>query len=158
MKKNKGFMLAETLAVTIFVAGVLIFLFIQFSNLNNSYSEYYKYNTTESLYALEDVMYYIKSDNRATSFISSNTNQTNYIDITDCNIFTSKSYCEDLFELEGISKIAVLVNSIPSDMSQIEDEDMLKLIEKINFEGEEQYRLVAKFNNGVYSTLRFDFN
>ena len=44
---NKGFVLAETLIVTSFVAGVLLYLFIQFSNLNKNYNNSFKYNTIE---------------------------------------------------------------------------------------------------------------
>ena len=64
MKKlnSSGFMLAETLIVTTFVAGILIFLFIQFTNLGKAYDDSYIYNTTEGLYALEDIKKYINTD------------------------------------------------------------------------------------------------
>ena len=81
MKKNKneGFMLAETLIVTTFVAGVLIFLFIQFSNLENSYEESYMYNTVEDIYALEDIKDYIEQDETAMSNIKEQIQNTKYI-------------------------------------------------------------------------------
>ena len=80
-KNNKGFMLIETLIVTTFVAGVLLFLFFQLTSLNNSYTEYYNYNTTEGLYALEDVKDYINSDTMFQDYVSNNIRTMKYIDI-----------------------------------------------------------------------------
>ena len=62
-KNSNGFMLAETLIVTIFVAGVLIFLFIQFSSLSKSYEESYIYNTVEGLYSLNGFNNLLKEKN-----------------------------------------------------------------------------------------------
>ena len=114
MKKrdNKGFMLAETLIVTVFVAGVLIFLYIQFSNLSNSYDQSFQYNTVEGLYALEDVKKYIETDSSIKKYINSNIDSLGYIDITNCDKFTDENYCLKLFELENIDKIIITHNSI----------------------------------------------
>ena len=152
-KNNKGFMLAETLIVTTFVAGVLIFLFIQFSKLNSSYSEYYVYNTSEGLYALNDIKSYIESDSEAIENISNSlTNQ--YIDLTDCEIFSNTDYCLKLFELENIKKIYILRNY--ESYSNINfDSETLKFMKKIKKEGDETHRIVALFNNGSLATVRF---
>ena len=60
MKKNsnKGFVLAETLIVTTFVAGILFFMFVQFTSLSKNYNDSYKYNTVEDLYALRNIRDY----------------------------------------------------------------------------------------------------
>ena len=159
MKKNKssGFMLAETLVVTIFVAGVLIFLFMQFSKLNNSYNEYYIYNTTESLFALDDVKKYIISDNKAYNYIEDNIPQSKFIDITNCDItiFTNNNYCNKLLELEKVKKIYVLDNTISYKDLDISNDEIKKFINKIDNEGTEIYRLVALFDGGEIATIRF---
>lgn len=157
-KNNKGFMLAETLIVTTFVAGVLIFLFIQFLRLNNSYSDYYAYNTTEDLYALEDIKDYIQSDNIAKQYINDNVSSSEYIKITNCNAFTNKEYCLKLFELENIKKIFVVSNPISIDDISITDETLLKFIRKINNDGNEPYRLIVEFNDTTFATLRLNIS
>lgn len=152
---NKGFMLAETLIVTTFVAGVLIFLFIQFTNLSKSYEESYNYNTPEALYALEDIKEYIISDTTAYTDIENNITNYTIKDITDCSIFTNQDYCLKLFSLENISNLIISTNMIYDDNFSAYDEEFLKFITKISEEGNEKYRIIAKFNNNTYATIRF---
>ncbi len=152
---NKGFVLAETLIVTVFVAGVLIYLFIQFSNLSSLYNESYSYNTVESLYALEDVVDFIKSDALALSSIKENVKDEQYIDISNCNIFISQEYCEKLFELENIDTILVTMDNIPNGAITSYDSGFLDFISSISRTDNNQYRLIASFNNSTYATLRF---
>lgn len=153
-KNNKGFMLLETLIVTIFVATVLIFLFIQFTNLNKSYDESYIYNTTEGLYALEDVKRFLKSEEYFSSCLEDYGIDDAYIDITDCNSFEEIEYCLSLFEAEKIEKILITDNEIDKENIKDFDEGFLTFINKINKEGSEPYRLVAQFSNDTYATLR----
>ena len=156
MKKtnNKGFMLAETLIVTIFVAGVLIFLFIQFSNLSKSYDESYKYNTVEGLYASEDILRYIQSDSTTMTYISENIDNLKVIDLTNCTNFTNSNYCNKLFELENVDRIIVTKNKVPYSEIGITDENLMSFIKKINKEGTEPYRIIVAFKNSTYATLR----
>lgn len=157
MKKNtnKGFVLAETLIVTTFVAGILIFLFIQFTNLSKNYSESYKYNNVEDLYALRNIRNYIESDTTALSTIEEEILKKQYIDITDCSIFTEKNYCLKLFELENIKKILISKNDLDKDLFINYHEGFKKFINKINSEGTHKYRLLVEFNNSKYATIRF---
>ena len=149
-KNNKGYMLAETLIVTTFVAGVLIFLFMQFSKLSASYGDYYTYNTTEGLYALEDIKDYIESDSNMYNKIKNNITFNNYINITNCDYFTNKEYCNKLLELENISEIYVMANNtkVKTVSNTIDN-----FLGKINSEGNETYRIVAKFNDGKFFIL-----
>ncbi len=155
MKKNcGGFMLAETLIVTTFVAGVLIFLFVQFSTLNNSYDESYVYNTVEGLYATDDIIDYIKTDSKVLEYIKTNVDSNTYVDITDCSLFTNMEYCKELFSLENIDKVFISTNEISYDINAYDDK-FKKFISKINKEGNESYRVVAAFKNSTYATVRF---
>lgn len=157
MKKinDDGFMLVETLIVTIFVAGVLIFLYLQFSNLNKSYDESYQYNTVEGLYALEDIKSYIERDQSVLNYIDENIDNLKYIDINDCGIFTSQDDCLLLLKSENIQSIFITMNSIPYNSIDGYNEDFLDFIKKINKDGSQPYRIVAAFNNSTYATLRF---
>ena len=156
MKKlnNEGFMLAETLIVTTFVAGILIFLFIQFTNLGESYDDSYIYNTPEGLYALEDIKEYINTDLDLLVYIEENIETQKYIDLTDCNLFRNKEYCINLFNLENIDKIFITTNTFDKESITDYNEDFNTFIDKIISEGSEKYRLVASFKNSMFATLR----
>lgn len=154
-KKNKGFMLAETLLVTTFVAGLLIYLYIQFTNLNNNYSDSFTYNTVEDVYALSDVVDLIYSDETALNTIDEMVNQEKYIDISNCSLFTNQAKCKKLFELENINEIFITTNAVPKKYISDYSIGLIKFINKINPSGIEMYRLVASFKDNTYATLRF---
>lgn len=157
MKKinNSGFMLAETLIVTVFVSGILIYLYIQFSNLNKSYEDSYIYNTVETLYALDDIKIYIEREDQILEYINTNIEDLKYIDITDCSLFTDIDYCKKLLEVENIKSIFITTNIVPYESITQYNEEFTAFINKINKEGIEPYRIVASFNNSTYATLRF---
>lgn len=157
MKKNisKGFMLAETLVVTAFVAGVLIYLFIQFTNLSNNYNDSYNYNTVEGLYSVRNIRNYILSDLEALTHIENNLSPNNYIDILDCSIFSEQPYCQKLFELENVNKVIITTNVFDKEMFSIYDSGFKKFINKISAEGNEKYRILVEFKNSTYATIRF---
>ena len=55
MKKNrmfdtKGFMLVETLLVSLTIAGILVYMYSQFSTINSSYQRLYSYNNADNVY------------------------------------------------------------------------------------------------------------
>jgi len=152
---NRGFVLAETLIVTTFVAGVLIFLFIQFTNLSKNYTDSYKYNTVEGLYALRNIKDYIESDSSAITSIEEKINKDNVLNVTNCSIFTEKNYCLKLLELESVKKIFITSNDFDKDYFNDYDEGFKKFINKINKEGTLKYRLLVEFNNSTYATIRF---
>jgi len=157
MKKmdNKGFMLAETLIVTIFVAGVLIFIFIQFTNLSQKYIESYKNNTIEGIYALDDIKTYIEEDTELFDYISNTLLTKDYINLTNCSFSSNKKYCTKLLEVEQIDQLIILNNQTNyANISGLSDE-ILEFIDKISNEGNEKYRLVAKFKNSTFATIRF---
>lgn len=157
MKKlnSQGFMLAETLIVTAFVAGVLLFLFIQFSNLNEKYSESYKYNTVEDLYALRNVRDFVKKNVWVSSQIQSisNTDFFNLFESSNC-----EAECKSLLNLEQIDTIYVTKNYFEIDNNSMisVDEDIKQFAKLIKPKGNEGYRIIARFKNSTYATIRFD--
>ncbi len=158
MKKNndKGFVLAETLIVTAFVAGVLIFIFIEFTAISRNYEESYNYNTVENLYSLNNIKEYIISDYEAFSNIKENLNSQKSINLTDCVLFTNKDYCSKLFELEQIKNIIITNNYFDSNDLSEYDTDFYKFMKSINSSGNENYRIITSFKDGTYATLRLD--
>jgi len=156
MKKinNKGFSLVETLVVTIFIATVLIFLFIQFSNLNSSYEDSFKYNTVEGLYALEDIKEYLENDFEY-QLIENELSSKNYIDISDCSIFLDETYCQKLLEFENINNIVVAKNLDSYENIFTNSKEFIEFSSKINNKGKEKYRIIASFNDNTFATIRF---
>ena len=168
MKKisNKGFMLVETLVVTSFVAGVLIFMYIQFTNLSNKYNESYDYNTVEGLYSLENIKEYIEEDQTLLIYADNFQAEGNpidpgtAIDITECSseYFSDINYCSLLFELENIEEIYLTCSWF--DKNSILDiysfsSETKKFINKIKIdESDTGYRLIAKFTDGTFATIR----
>ena len=65
MKKNnkKGFMLAETLIVSTFIVGVLLFIYIQLRNINNNYSKALAYNDVTAIYSANNIRNFLLQDN-----------------------------------------------------------------------------------------------
>ena len=156
MKKNacSGFMLVETLIVTTFVAGILIFLFIQLVNLNNNYDNSYKYNTVEDLYSLRNVKDYLLNDEAALTSIKNSVDEIGYVEITDCSLFTETNYCLKLFELENIKSIFMTENFVNEDLFHNYNDGLKKFISRINGKESNKYRLIAEFKNSRYATIR----
>ena len=160
MKKNtsKGFMLVETLIVTIFVSSILIFLLVEFTNSNKNYQNIYQYNRVNDLYALNNIINYIKSDEVALEYINNNVSYENYINITNCNIFSEKEYCLKLLELSNINEIIITSNKINKTLIEKFNNEFKVFIEKINKTGNEKFRVIAYFSDSTYATVRFGDN
>ena len=154
MKKN-GFMLAETLLVTTFIAGVLIYLFVQFYNLNENFNDSYKYNTAEGLYALEDVVELIVNDEFVMTYLDENIVKYHYIDISNCSIFSDADVCKKLLGLENVNEIFITTNTIPKSSIKGYSVGMNKFLERIKASETEPDRVVASFKNNKYATVRF---
>ena len=157
MKKNSnnGFVLAETLIVTTFVAGILIFLFIQFSNLSKNYNDSYKYNTVEGLYSLNNIIKYIETDDTFNQNLTNLVTSNKYLDITDCSLFSNQKYCTLLFKLENIESIYIVDNYFNKNIFNDSKETIKNFINKISGDGEEKYRIVAEFKDFTFATIRF---
>ena len=56
-------MLVEILIVVTVIVTSMIFLFVQISNMNNSYDEVFKYDTITSIYAMENIKKFLVNDN-----------------------------------------------------------------------------------------------
>lgn len=56
---NQGFMLIETILVSLTVTGILIYMYVQFSTINDSYRSLSRYNTVEGLYKADVVKQFL---------------------------------------------------------------------------------------------------
>ena len=157
MKKrnNNGFVLLETLIVTVFISTVLIFLYVQFNTLNNNYEISNKYNQVDDIYLLNTFSNYIKDDWNLYQKLE---NTKSYLNLSSCEYFTHKEFCKNLIEKEEIEMLLVLPNKFNKSVFADFDDDVIEFINKINPTGNEKYRLIAKFKDGNFATIRFGEN
>lgn len=154
-KNNNGFVLLETLIVTIFVAGVMIFLFTQFSSINKQFDTLDNYNSVENLYSLNNIKTFLLNDEFFLEEINSKVNNKNILNITDCENVSKKEYCIKLIELYNIKYLIISTNRVNEDLFESYPNRFKKFISRINYTGLEKYRLIAMYNNNTYSTVRF---
>jgi hypothetical protein len=162
MKKNnnRGFMLVETLVVSTFIFSTLIFLYVQFRTVNNSYSATFNYNTANGLYAVNNVKEYLLDVGYRD--LALKIGEEKYIDITSCPIqyISELSYCRALFEKLNI-KTVIFTNQ---DLSELKgyllqarpfDEDLNKFINFIKYDdADNEYRLIIAFKDDTFATLK----
>ena len=93
MKKSnrKGFILAETIAVSTIVMTSLVILYSQFVSINNSYNRSFSYNNVNNLYLVKNIRDYLSEENLNKLISSMEESNSLYIDITSC----PNEYCYD---------------------------------------------------------------
>lgn len=116
-KSNKGFMLLETLIVSTFILGTLIFLYVQFSAVKRTYDVSFRYNTVPGLYYAKEVARFLKEDGYAE--IDKNLSGNNYINITNCTY--SSSLCSKLVEKIGAKTIIYVGDNIENLKKELND-------------------------------------
>lgn len=157
MKKmnNKGFMLTETLIVATLIITVLLVVYVQFKSLNRKVSKSFEYNTVSSLYNLYNVKQYVEQE-KFTVMVS-RLYLEDYLDITSCSsiYFNSPSYCDSIMKQTGIKRLLITNENLYSLIERKPfDNNLNEYIEEIKYTNGNGYRLIAEFDNNVYSTIR----
>lgn len=161
MKKNnkKGFILAETIAVSTVVVTSLVIIYTQFISVSDSYNRSFRYNNVNNLYLLENVRSFINNDSSLNNLVSALENNT-YVDITGCpnEYFTEFAYCETLLYYSDIKTILFAKEDITDLKNTIDNTDysetMKTFIKRINNSTEDGYRLIVEFNDDTYATIK----
>ncbi|MEG2322248.1 MAG: hypothetical protein RSB71_02045 [Bacilli bacterium] len=165
MKINaKGFILAETIAVSAVVLATLIIIYTQFISINNSYRDSFKYNTVDKLYAVDNVISFIEKDGVNNIIKDFKTNPNNYIDITSCSTsyFIEFNYCESLFKTLDIKQVIFTtedITKLKEDISKTNpfSEEIRSFMKKMSFKKDtNKYRLIVEFNDKTLATLKGD--
>lgn len=165
MKKscNKGFMLVETLIASTFLTTILIILFVQFSQVTNSYDSTFKYNTVNGMYATNNLRLYILAD--GFNVIRTRINAAGapfYIDLTECptndNYVTKVNYCRKLLDSLKVEKLIVTKDNLTelkanmgSDISQ-EMKDFINILGTENEAG--ALRVIVQFTDDTYASIK----
>jgi len=153
---NKGFMLAETLIVTVIVSSFILFMYTQVYNVMNNYRNQMNYETPKAIYALGTLRDYIYNDNRYKPFAEGVKNKI-YQTLT-ASQFSNTSYATKLFQSLNVKQVIFFKNNITAVRSlnyeNNFDENMkayLKTLEQKDQEAE--CFLVVVLNNGEYGSL-----
>lgn len=177
MKNNKGFMLVETLVVSVFVLTTLLYLFVQFQKIENSYDSTFNYNTTNNLYKVANFRTFVQKNGYANldSAMISNAGAPRlwqsgdpfFIDITSCpaTYLSNTPYCIRLIDTLNIKQVIFtkyVVNDGFGGNNLIEElknlttisEEMKDFIRYIRIDmPSTANRLIIEFKDGTFGSL-----
>ena len=167
MKKNnnKGFMLLETMVVSAFIITVLIFLYVQFSNLKKSYDESFRYDTIPELFKTKEIDKFINNNYGYADIINDvKESEDKYIELynNSCNMtYFSKynSYCNRLMNDMNVKTILLVSTDLSKLINKLKTNNkysnsLYLYIKKINQStNNNSYSLIVEFNDKKYTNL-----
>ena len=154
-KDNRGFMLTETLIVATLLITVLLFMYVQFKNVMRSYERSFKYNTINNIYALNNVKKYIESENYV--LMANSLFNKDFLELNKCQsvYFKDQNYCNELMQNLNIKKLYLTQQNLQYIKDKkIFDNNTQEFIDSIDFNSDDGYRLIAKFDDNTYGTLK----
>lgn len=159
-KNNQGFTLIETLLVSTFVIGILVYLFVQFSNIKKNYDISFERDTIPGLYYVQNIESYL--ENVDISRITTKLATNDYVEIESCDfMITSASYCRKLMELANVKKTIVVTTDLKGFQERLQkttnpfSETMYQYILSLSPPKIEVNRLIVEFTNGTVASLQF---
>ncbi len=166
-KKNRGFTLVETLVVSSFIIGVLVFLFAEFTKMKKSYDVSFEFNTIPALYKAKNIDRYLSSTGQDILVNALENTKEGFLDITTCpsEYLTKTDYCKTLFnDLNVISVIAVKESALKNQLEEelknntngVYHEKLYQFVKSmsINNENYDGYRLIAEFEKEQFATVK----
>lgn len=154
MKKNtrldtKGFLLMETLLVSLTIAGILLYMYVQYSRISDSYHRLSRYNSVENLYRTGNLKRLLAVDDEDSFY--ANVDAGNSINgkkvagvykLNSAN-FNAINGADPLTDLNVVEAYVIKGNADLTSVSPTFG-PFLKTIE----ENEDVYWLVVKYNDG----------
>ncbi len=150
-KRQKGFMLVETLVVSTLVSTVLIALYLQFNNIVKNFDRDFHYNSVDNLYAAQNIKNFILQDNNGTFYknlkiileqnIASNNNRFLEV-LTDCSGNSGNAY-----RTEACQRLTTLT-------SFYQVKQIIFTREKVDFE-QTDYQLLLNASRGEKASQNF---
>jgi hypothetical protein len=175
MKKNvKGFMLFETLVVSTFVLGTLIFLYVQFSAVKRNYDITFKYNTIQDLYYIKNISDILTKDGYQSLITALEAEENGFIDISaydnngeenlEISYYTHPEYNLSTFYKKTVNSIgAKTVLFTNSDITALQNyikssneysNDFKEFILSRSAENEMAfYRLIVEFDGNTFAEI-----
>lgn len=145
-KNNKGFTMLETLIAATLIISTLVFLYVQFNNLNQSYAESLKFNTVQGIH----------SANQLASFYRNHTDYqcSGYITKPCLN---SRELVDSIYLKLNIKNTILMLDSREtevdfSEISNICDLDCQTFIKKVRTETAET-RLIVIYQDNTFASV-----
>ena len=143
MKKNSnGFTILETLITSTLVISTLVFLYVQFNNLERNYDDSFRFNTVNGIHKAKELSkyYQINPDKKCAYGVSICLNESN-----------------DVYNILNIQNSFLMSDLKTSeiDFSKIQDtcdEGCKRFIKRIKTDTNDT-RLVVKYNDGTYASV-----
>ena len=164
---NKGFLLIETLIVTVFVVSTLIFLFVQFQRIETNYSRTFGYNTVDGLYRLANIREFIEDNVLEQAINQLNNSSLQYVNLSSCNFIsnlnseltTEIDYCELLYSVSEVKTLVLVEENTEAMISDLRNvtfltEEKKDFIKYINYDDEfGKYRLIVEYEDNTFATV-----
>ena len=160
MKKinNKGFMFVETLIVATFLVTTLLFIYVQFNKITNTYDTSFKYNTVDGLYMTKNIIKYVSNDGIDKLKLDITQDGVEFIDITNCSstYFNNSNYCNVLIDYSNVKTILFTNENLDSlkTSDPALNQTLIDFINHINYEKTDGYRIIVEFNNNTFASLK----
>lgn len=170
---DKGFMLMETLIVSVFVGVTLILLFVQLQNIETSYDRSFSYNTTNGLYSAEKIRTYLGTRDISAMITDVLSTTNGYIDITSCSkpYYTldgetaaqTQAYCSALYKALHIKKILFSLEDLKDVKFKIlttgrdngVSQKLIDFSQYIKYDGQNNiYRLIIEYEDETYASIK----
>ena len=153
---NNGFVLIETLIVTVFLMGIFTFLFTNIIPLNARYERTRNYDDVSTVYAVDEIRKMIKKDANFNSLTSGINNLTVvHKDITKCSIYNNKNLCNALLPslgidgTNGVNKIILTKYELTQVKNKIENNNLFETDNDIGLK--EYIEFLPKFTDSEIS-------
>lgn len=168
MKKNrmfdtKGFMLVETLLVSLTIAGILVYMYSQFSTINSSYQRLYSYNNADNVYQVGAFREFMTRYTRGSSVYNSLTAKS-----INCNnmglSIANREYCDAIYNAIGPKAIILTKGqfseaAVLGTVTSKEDKAVLqKFLKTVEQGSSSDYRLIILFQDNKVATAQFKIN
>ena len=157
-KNNHGFTLIETLLVSTFVVGTLVYLFVQFSNIKRTYDIGFQRDSIPELYYVQNLAIYLERTN--TTAIDEEFNTKEYVEIESCPFVTPNLYCKQLMQLSKVKKAIIVkddLTSLKTYLNTLQEnpfsETMYQYIQDLSTPKINKKRLIVEFTNGTVASL-----
>lgn len=167
-KKNKGFLLLETIMVSTFIISTLVYLYVQFINLKKNYDISFRYDTITGLYNLKEIDKFISTNYGYIDLIEDVDSSTHhYIEIynddeINLSYFSSNSvYLKDLIHLMNAKTIIFYKNSnelknVLKDSNIYSNELYLYILKQNVVENNDYYTLLVEYNDNTFASINVE--
>lgn len=155
-KNNRGFMLVEILLVVTVIVTSMIFLYVQITNMDDTYDSVFHYNTVTGIYAMENIKNFLIDD--GVEKIKDGLKENAFVDLSTCSsdYIYNPSYCTILLESTNVNKLYFTKQNI-KELYEIDFEtDMEKFIKNISYDQTNAYRIIVKYNDGTFSSMKME--